>query len=127
MSNKYKINQTQIGINTVQTIIATTPEGKLLHITLDEGNLDFQQFLKDVVDNGITCVEGADVETEISYVDARKSEYPPLEEQLDQIYHSGIEAWRTDITKIKDKYPKSQVGVTSISPLPQWIIDLTSS
>ena len=113
--------------NTVQTIIATTPEGKLLHIPLDEGNLDFQQFLKDVVDNGITCVEGADVETEISYVDARKSEYPPLEEQLDQIYHSGIEAWRTDITKIKDKYPKSQVGVTSISPLPQWIIDLTSS
>ena len=57
MSNKYKINQTQIGINTVQTIIATTPEGKLLHIPLDEGNLDFQQFLKDVVDNGITCVE----------------------------------------------------------------------
>ena len=127
MSNKYKLNQIQIGTNIVQTIIATTPEGKLLHIPLDEGNSDFQQFLKDVVDNGIDCVEGADVETEISYVDARKSEYPPLEEQLDQIYHSGIEAWRTDITKIKDKYPKSQVGVTSISPLPQWIIDLTSS
>ena len=127
MSNKYKINQTQIGLSTVQIITTTTSEGKLLNIPLDEGNLDFQQFLKDVVDNGITCVEGADVETEISYVDARKSEYPPLEEQLDQIYHSGIEAWRTDITKIKDKYPKSQVGVTSISPLPQWIIDLTSS
>ena len=127
MPNKYKINQIQIGNNTFQTIIATTSEGKLLHIPIDELNSDFQQFLKDVVDNGLTCVEGADVETEISYVDARKLEYPPLEEQLDQIYHSGIEAWRTDITKIKDKYPKSQVGVTSISPLPEWLIDLTSS
>ena len=61
------------------------------------------------------------------YQEKRKLEYPDWGDQLDQIYHSGIEAWRTDITKIKDKYPKSQVGVTSISPLPQWIIDLTSS
>ena len=90
-------------------------------------NMDYLQFEKDVVGIGTTCVEGADVETQISYVDARVAEYPPLQEQLDQIYHSGIEAWRTDITKIKNKYPKSQVGVTSISPLPQWVIDLTSS
>ena len=96
-------------------------------IPRDPENMDYLQFEKDVVGIGTTCVEGADVETQISYVDARVAEYPPLQEQLDQIYHSGIEAWRTDITKIKDKYPKSQVGVTSISPLPQWVIDLTSS
>ena len=45
MSNKYKINQIQIGTNIVQTIIATTPEGKLLHIPLDEGNTDYQDYL----------------------------------------------------------------------------------
>ena len=126
-NNLYEINQVQIGLYFVQTIIATTPEGKLLHIPLDEGNLDFQQFLKDVVDNGITCVEGADVETEISYVDARVAEYPPLQEQLDKIYHDGLESWKADIKDIKDKYPKTQVGITSIAPLPQWVIDLTSS
>ena len=49
MINKYKINQTQIGLSTVQIIIATTPEGKLLHIPIDEGNTDYQQFKKDVV------------------------------------------------------------------------------
>ena len=96
-------------------------------IPRDSNNRDYQQFEKDVVGIGTSCVEGADVETQISYVDARISEYPPLQEQLDKIYHDGVESWRTDITKIKDKYPKSQVGVTSISPLPQWIIDLTSS
>ena len=121
MSNKYKINQTQIGINTVQTIIATTPEGKLLHIPLDEGNPDYQQFVEDVYEHGTGIVEGADYVGVVSYTDARKAEYPPLEEQLDKIYHSGIDAWKADIKAIKDKYPKTQVGITSIAPIPDWV------
>tara|TARA_B110000858_G_C17621428_1_gene389178 strand:+ start:494 stop:733 length:240 start_codon:yes stop_codon:yes gene_type:complete len=36
----------------------------------------------------------------------RRKEYPPLEEQLDMIYHQGIEAWKSKIKEIKDKYPK---------------------
>ena len=36
----------------------------------------------------------------------RKKEYPSWEDQLDKIYHSGIDAWKADIKKIKDKYPK---------------------
>lgn len=37
----------------------------------------------------------------------RASEYPPMEEQLDYIYHNGIEAWKADmIQPVKDKYPK---------------------
>ena len=90
-------------------------------------NVDYQQFVADVVGIGTTCVEGADYVGVVSYTDARKAEYPPLEEQLDKIYHSGVDAWKADIKAIKDKYPKTQVGVTSISPLPQWVIDLTSS
>ena len=126
MSNKYKINQTQIGINTVQTIIATTSEGKLLHIPIDEGNTDYQQFKKDVVGIGTTCVEGADYVGVVSYTDARKAEYPPLEEQLDKIYHSGVDAWKADIKAIKDKYPKTQVGITSVAPLPDWVVVIST-
>lgn len=127
MINKYKIHQTQIGINTIQTIVATTSEGKTLHIPIDEANTDYQQFKKDVVGIGTSCVEGADYVGVTSYTDARKAEYPPLEDQLDKIYHNGIDAWKADIKAIKDKYPKTQVGITSIAPLPQWVIDLTSS
>ena len=36
----------------------------------------------------------------------RKKEYPSWEDQLDKIYHSGIDAWKADIKVIKDKYPK---------------------
>jgi len=39
----------------------------------------------------------------------RKSEYPPLEDQLDYIYHNGVDAWKSDIIDpIKNKYPKPE-------------------
>jgi len=85
-------------------------------------NMDYLQFEKDVVGIGTSCVEGADVETQISYVDARVAEYPPLQEQLDKIYHSGVDAWKADIKAIKDKYPKTQVAITTVADLPDWVI-----
>ncbi len=36
----------------------------------------------------------------------RAAEYPTWQDQLDKIYHSGIDAWKADIKTIKDKYPK---------------------
>ena len=44
-------------------------------------------------------------ETKLARVQ-RRDEYPPIEEQLDKIYHSGVDAWKADIKAIKDKYPK---------------------
>ena len=39
----------------------------------------------------------------------RQEEYPPLTEQLDYIYHNGVEAWKADmIQPVKDKYPKPE-------------------
>ena len=45
--------------------------------------------------------------TRLEYKDKRVKEYPSLVDQLDKIYHSGIDAWKADIKAIKDKYPKS--------------------
>ena len=36
----------------------------------------------------------------------RAAEYPTWQDQLDKIYHSGVDAWKADIKAIKDKYPK---------------------
>ena len=121
MTNKYKINQTQIGLSTVQIITTTTSEGKLLHIPLDEGNMHYQQFVEDIYTDGLGIVEGADYVGVTTYTEARKAEYPPIEDQLDKIYHSGVDAWKADIKVIKDKYPKTQVGITSIAPIPDWV------
>ena len=42
----------------------------------------------------------------VEYQRQRKEEYPSWEDQLDKIYHSGLDAWKADIKAIKDKYPK---------------------
>jgi len=42
-----------------------------------------------------------------TYADFRRADYPPLEEQLDYIYHNGVEAWKADmILPVKTKHPK---------------------
>lgn len=40
------------------------------------------------------------------YARDRKAVYPKLEDQLDKIFHEGIDAWKADIQAVKDKYPK---------------------
>ena len=42
----------------------------------------------------------------IAYQGQRKAEYPSIEDQLDDIYHNGIDAWKATIKTTKDKYPK---------------------
>ena len=37
----------------------------------------------------------------------RAAEYPSVADQLDDIYHNGIDGWKATIKKTKDKYPKS--------------------
>ena len=36
----------------------------------------------------------------------RKVEYPSIVDQLDDIYHNGIDGWKATIKATKDKYPK---------------------
>ncbi len=37
----------------------------------------------------------------------RRKEYGTWESQLDEIYHSGLDSWKTRIASIKTKYPKA--------------------
>ena len=38
----------------------------------------------------------------------RAISYPSVVDQLDLIYHSGIDAWKVKIKETKDKYPKPE-------------------
>ena len=42
----------------------------------------------------------------LEYSRNRAAEYPSIEDQLDDIYHNGIDAWKATIKVTKDKYPK---------------------
>ena len=41
-----------------------------------------------------------------AYQRNRANEYPSMADQLDDIYHNGIDAWKATIKTTKDKYPK---------------------
>ena len=66
--------------------------------------------------NGTTPIPKADIEAKMVEVQAdydakqyqrdRVKEYPSMADQLDDIYHNGIDAWKATIKTIKDKYPK---------------------
>ncbi len=44
--------------------------------------------------------------TNKEYQRKRAIEYPSMADQLDDIYHNGIDAWKATIKVTKDKYPK---------------------
>ena len=39
-------------------------------------------------------------------IDLRKKAYPAWQDQLDDIYHNGVDGWKATIKTTKDKYPK---------------------
>ena len=40
------------------------------------------------------------------YIAERKAAYPALADQLDKIFHEGVDAWKVEIQAIKDANPK---------------------
>ena len=115
MSIKYKIKKNAFG-NESKDLIEKIG---VCIIPRDLDNIDYQQFLQDVKEQGLGIVEGASV-TEDSYVELRQKEYPSWPDQLDKMYHD-FDGWKNDIQTIKNKYPKSITGGTSIGPVPDWV------
>ena len=92
-------------------------------IPTDEENSDYQKFIQDVAEQGIGIVEGPDI-IEPDYATLRQQEYPSREEQLDMMYWdkvNGTTTWEDTIQAIKDKYPKTITGGTTIGPIPAWV------
>jgi hypothetical protein len=73
-------------------------------IPADPANSDYAEYLE-WVEEGNTP-EAADVPPAPTYKELRAAEYPSIVDQLDKIYHTGIDGWKTDIKVVKDKYPK---------------------
>ena len=67
-------------------------------------------------DEGTTPISKADIKAKMAelqtaydnnaYQRSRAAEYPSMADQLDDIYHNGIDAWKATIKTTKDKYPK---------------------
>ena len=71
---------------------------------IKEWNLD----IAEPTDTQIASYEtaGNTAEALQTILNNRANEYPSIAEQLDDIYHNGIDAWKATIKTTKDKYPK---------------------
>jgi len=79
-------------------------------VTIDDSTGAFDKDGKSVtLDNAkVTAARKAidDAYAAKKYQRDRAAEYPSVVDQLDLIYHSGIDAWKAKIKETKDKYPK---------------------
>jgi hypothetical protein len=42
----------------------------------------------------------------LTYQQLRAAAYPPIVDQLDTIFHGGLEAWKAEIQAVKTQFPK---------------------
>ncbi len=59
---------------------------------------------KEVLESKLTKLQ-ADYDSK-KYQRDRAVAYPPLGEQMDILYHGGVDALKAELKKTKDKYPK---------------------
>tara|TARA_R100000656_G_scaffold103702_1_gene75505 strand:+ start:596 stop:916 length:321 start_codon:yes stop_codon:yes gene_type:complete len=71
----------------------------------DTSNIGIAQPTQSAIDTEVARLQ-AEYDAQ-DYARKREAEYPKIGDQLDKIYHEGIDAWKADmITPIKNKYSK---------------------
>ena len=92
----------------INSILAINPDAKVVVHDDDVNKIDWQQNTKQISTEDILKKQ-KELQTAYDnneYQRKRASEYPSIEDQLDDLYHNGIDGWKSTIKVIKDKYPK---------------------
>tara|TARA_R100001079_G_C4378071_1_gene121864 strand:- start:5 stop:298 length:294 start_codon:yes stop_codon:yes gene_type:complete len=92
----------------INSILAINPDAKVVVHDDDVNKIDWQQNTKPISTEDILKKQ-KELQTAYAnneYQRKRASEYPSIEDQLDDLYHNGIDGWKSTIKAIKDKYPK---------------------
>ena len=90
----------------IDAIIAIKSDAQ---VTVDNDSVDGITWI-DGNPTGITndaiLAKQSELTTANAHIDPRVKEYPSIREQLDDIYHNGIDGWKETIKTVKNKYLK---------------------
>ena len=78
-------------------------------VTIDEKNAYDKDMNVVSIDDAKVRTARTEIDSDyakVKYKDDRAAEYPSVVDQLDNIYHNGIDGWKATIKTTKDKYPK---------------------
>ena len=94
-------------ITKIDAIISLVPGAE---VSMRDKEVEWHNPLSATVTDAQIATELARLQAEYEsneYQRQRAKEYPSIPDQLDTLYHSGLDAWKAQIKTVKDKYPKA--------------------
>jgi len=93
----------------VKAILAINPDAL---VSVDNNDIDKITWNEgtSVIPNDQILAKQAELQADFDakqYQRDRAKEYPTWQDQLDDIYHNGVDGWKATIKATKDKYPKT--------------------
>ena len=95
-------------INITSAILAINPKAEVSVLENDVKQITWHNDTTSISEKDILAKQ-KELETAYDnnkYQRDRAEAYPSIVDQLDDLYHNGIDGWKTTIKAIKDKYPK---------------------
>ena len=94
----------------IEAILKINPNAKVV-VRGDDINTCELEWLEETTPISKADIEAKQAELQTEYDNKkyqrdRAAEYPSIADQLDDIYHNGIDGWKATIKVTKDKYPK---------------------
>jgi hypothetical protein len=93
-------------INIIQTILAIKSNAQVSCIGEDINNLTWHDNNPTNITNQQILAKQQELQALEDVYENRRNEYGSVVSQLDEIYHNGIDAWKSRIASVKNKYPK---------------------
>jgi len=93
-------------IKLLDAIFAIDPKAE---VTFHEEDIDSLKWDSTPISKDAILAKKAELQTEYDnkkYQRDRDEAYPSIKDQLDDLYHNGIDGWKATIKITKDKYPK---------------------
>jgi len=95
-------------ITIAEAIKSINPNAEFVYTEEDINTIEWHNETTPI---SVSDIQAKQTELQTAYDNAeyqrnRAKEYPSIVDQLDDIYHNGIDAWKATIKTTKDKYPK---------------------
>ena len=95
-------------INVTSAILAINPKAEVSVLENDVKQITWHNGTTPIAEEDILAKQ-KELQTAYDnnkYQRDRAEAYPSIADQLDDIYHNGIDGWKKTIKAVKDKYPK---------------------
>ena len=94
----------------LKAILEINPNAQVT-ITVPQGETETYEMItwnkpEEQIDKAILDAKVSEIATRDAHIIPRQNSYPSIQEQLDDIFHNGIDGWKETIQAVKDKYPK---------------------